>query len=153
MTPDSALGALAQRVARVEQRVDDLMERIVERFAGVAEDIRIFAPMVREHDEMRAEMRFVRESVTSLLAQQKLLETRIQEERQLRIEGQRERKEELEAAIAERTAEMARLEADRVKQHKEMRTRVLVATLALLGVFATSLGGIIVAYIAQRGGP
>jgi phage shock protein A len=64
--------------------VDDLMERIVEKFAGVAEDVRVFAPMVREHDEMRAEMRFVRESVTAILTRQAALEKRMEEEREER---------------------------------------------------------------------
>lgn len=149
------MGALAQRLARVEQRVDDLMERIVEKFAGVAEDIRIFAPMVREHDEMRAEMRFVRESVTQLLTAQGALERRFEEEKQERIKGQAERKAELEEAILARNAEMAkleedrkkelvRIEEDREKQNRELRNRLLVATLALMGVFMTAAGGVAV---------
>lgn len=138
MTPDSALGGLAQRLARLEQRVDDLMERIVERFAAVAEDVRIFAPMVREHDEMRAEMRFVRESVTSILEQQRRLEERLREERQQRIDGQAERKKELEAAIA-----------DRDKQHAELRAGNRKAVLAFMGVFITALAGVIIQLISQ----
>jgi Asp-tRNA(Asn)/Glu-tRNA(Gln) amidotransferase B subunit len=138
VTPDSALGGLAQRLARLEQRVDDLMERIVERFAGVAEDVRIFAPMVREHDEMRAEMRFVRESVTSILEQQRRLEERIREERQQRIDGQQERKKELEVAIAERD-----------KQHAELRAGNRKAVLAFMGVFITALAGVIIQLISQ----
>lgn len=152
MSPDSALGALAQRVARVEQRVDDLMERVVEKFAGVAEDIRIFGPLVREHDEMRAELRFVRESVTTLLAEQRVLKEALQQEKAERLTGQAERKAELEEAVAERRTELERLEVERNKQHAEMRAKILQATLALVGVFMTSLGGIVVAYVAQRGG-
>lgn len=132
--------------------MDDLMERIVERFAGVAEDVRIFAPMVREHDEMRAEMRFVRESVTSILTEQRELKEKLATERQERIAGQAERKAELEEAVAERKADQDRMEADRKKSDREMRTRILVATLALCGVLLSSVTGVIIAYLAQTGG-
>lgn len=56
MTPDSALGSLAQRLARLEQRVDDLMNRVVEKFSEVAEDFRVFGPMLQDHAMFRANM-------------------------------------------------------------------------------------------------
>jgi DNA repair exonuclease SbcCD ATPase subunit len=66
--PDSALGQLAQRVARIEQRVDDLASRAIERFGELSEtvkaarleateDYKMFGPMLEERAEMRAEIR------------------------------------------------------------------------------------------------
>lgn len=159
MSPDSALGALAQRLARIEQRVDDLMERIVEKFAVVAEDIRIFGPLVREHDEMRAEMRFVRESVVGILARQTALEKRMDDEREERIKGQAERKNELEAAREERNLEIARIEADRRKQADEFRARADAQRAesrklfyGVVGIFITAAFGLVAQLLGSGGG-
>jgi hypothetical protein len=150
MSPDSALGAIAQRVARLEQRVEDLMERVIERFAGVADDVRVFAPLIREHDEMRAEMRFVRESVTQLLASQGALEKRFEEERAERIKGQEKRRVEIEAAREERNLEIARLEAAARKQNEEMQIHADKQRLesrrllfGLVGIFLSSAAVVI----------
>jgi chromosome segregation ATPase len=139
--------------------VDDLMERIVEKFAGVAEDVRVFAPMVREHDEMRAEMRFVRESVTTLLASHAALEKRIEQEREERRAGQAERKQEMEDAIAARDLEMRKLEERerereerRQQQHQDLRKFYIQLMAGLATIFLTSLGGVVVAWITSRGG-
>jgi chromosome segregation ATPase len=161
--PDSPLGALQERVARLEQRADDLMQRVLERFGDFAEDIRVFAPLVREHDEMRAEMRFVRESVTTLLAHLGALEKRIEQEREDRIKGQAERKAELEEATAARSAEIAKMERDREareeaqkaeveRQRRDFRVKYIQIMAGIVSIFLTSLGGVAIAYISQRGG-
>lgn len=117
------------------------MERWIERFATLSEDIRVFAPMVREHDEMRAEMRFVRESMTAILVAQAALDKRLQDEQAERVKGQAERKAELEAAVAERET-----------QHKDLRLKYVQVMVGLVGIFMTSLGGIVVAYLAWKAG-
>jgi chromosome segregation ATPase len=77
MSPDSALGQLAQRVARLEQRVDDLAQRAVERLADLAEAVRsaradarqdyeAFGPMLVEHAEIRGDVRHLGEVVSRL---------------------------------------------------------------------------------------
>lgn len=63
----------------------------------------------------------------------------LEREHNERIEGQAERKRELEEAISQRTDEMRKMEAASKTQARELRNRMLVATLAFLGVFLTSL--------------
>src|SRR4051812_47777870 len=112
MSPDSPLGKLAQRVSALEQRVEDLVRGFTERLGDIAgevrtmrkdtaEDIRAFGPLVQEHHEIKTEMGFVREAVLGLRADIAALDKRMDDERELRIAGQEDRRRELREAHEE----------------------------------------------------
>lgn len=159
MTPDSALGALQERVAKLEQRTDDLASRAIEKFTEVADDFKVFGPMLQDQAAMRADFRHITETVDRVAGSQEKLEQRIEEERRERIAGQQARKEELEAAIAERNLEMRMME-DREKeredkrqqQHRDVRKFYLQLMAGIASIFLTSLGGVVVAWVSSRGG-
>lgn len=54
MSPDSALGQLAQRITRLEQRVEDTLERMAEKFGEINEAFRMFHPIPLEQAAIRA---------------------------------------------------------------------------------------------------
>jgi chromosome segregation ATPase len=152
VSPDSALGQIGQRLAKLEQRVDDLAARAVERIGDLAQEVRRaraestkdyerFGPMLVDHSDMRADMRHLTADVAKIATALDTLEDRFDQERVERIEGQRARKEEFDAAVAER--EM---------QHRDLRVKYMQMMVGIGGIFLTSLGGIVVAYLAQRGG-
>src|SRR4051812_37038785 len=77
MSPDSPLGRLAQRVSALEQRVEDLVARFNERLVDLAsevrnmrkdtaDDFRAFGPLVKEHHEIRADLRHLNDDVGRL---------------------------------------------------------------------------------------
>src|SRR3954447_4505009 len=106
------------------------MTRVVERFAEIAEDFKIFGPMLQDQAAARAEQRHLAADVEKVVHGLEQLERRLEGGKRERIAGQQARKEEWEAAIIERKAEMERDKMERDKQHREMRTKVVQATLA-----------------------
>jgi hypothetical protein len=54
VSPDSALGQLAQRITRLEQRVEDTLERMAEKFGEINEAFRMFHPIPLEQAAIRA---------------------------------------------------------------------------------------------------
>jgi uncharacterized coiled-coil protein SlyX len=59
MSPDSAetrIARLEQKVAKLEQRVEDLLVSIATQFSDLDRDIRQFAPLVREVDEVKHQL-------------------------------------------------------------------------------------------------
>jgi chromosome segregation ATPase len=79
LSPDSALGQLAQRLARLEQQVEDLTSRAIDRFGELAEAVKavrqesaenykVFGPMLEERASARAEMRHLEAEVGKLEA-------------------------------------------------------------------------------------
>lgn len=119
-------------------------------------DIRAFGPLVTEQALIRqmAEREFesLRKSLDGAHEGIRELGRRLEEEHRERIEGQIERKEELEAAVAQRRMEMEKQDIETRKLHAELQSRLKVAALGLLGVFMTSGGAVVVAIIAARGG-
>lgn len=140
MSPDSALGQLAQRVARVEQRVDDLMTRVVEKFAEVSEDFRVFGPMLQDHNTFRADLihavQDFQRARDELKDEIHELRVGLDREKIARREGQEERRQELVDAIEDRRRETA-----------QTRTMMKVAAIGLIGTFVTSGGVVLVAII------
>jgi predicted phage tail protein len=173
MSPDSPLGKVAQRVSALEQRVEDLVRGFTERLSDLAgevrsmrkdtaEDIRAFGPLVQEHHEIKAEMRFVHESMDALLAAHAALDKRMDDEREQRIAGQEDRRRELreahEAAMA--AAEAVKREAaealrdaitEREKQTRELKNRVTLGVLVLFGGFLTSGATLLAAILGGTG--
>jgi hypothetical protein len=56
VSPDSALGQLAQRITRLEQRVEDTLERMAEKFGEINEAFRMFHPIPLEQAAIRANL-------------------------------------------------------------------------------------------------
>lgn len=128
MSPDSALGQLAQRVSRVEQRVEDLMTRVVERFTEAERSRGDLRSEIRElRDELRRAVKELRGELVSL-------DQRLDSESEERRKGQQERKNELADAIA-----------DRRRESGQTRTMMKVAAIGLIGTFITSGGAVLVA--------
>jgi chromosome segregation ATPase len=55
-TPETRIGRLEQKVAKLEQRVEDLLVSIKSQFDGLDEDIRRFAPMVAEVNDLKHQL-------------------------------------------------------------------------------------------------
>ena len=55
-SPETRIGRLEQKVAKLEQRVEDLLVSIKAQFDGLDEDIRQFAPMVKEVNDLKHEL-------------------------------------------------------------------------------------------------
>jgi chromosome segregation ATPase len=170
VSPDSALSVLQERVARLEQRADDILERVLERFgtlqAAIKEgrsesqtDLAAFGPMLRDHSDMRADMRHMRDKVDNALAKIEALDKRLDEEREQRLSGQRERREELVIAREERDVEIARMKADAEKQYNELQARAAQQRLenrrlvfGLAGIFLTAAAGVAAQILGAGGG-
>lgn len=151
--PDSLVGALQERVAKLEQRADDLASRAIERFGDLAlaisgartemaEDMKVFGPMLQDHAAMRADMRHLAEDVAKVVNGLETLEVRFDRERDERIKGQAERKQELDAAIEARNLEMNKLAAGNRR-----------AVIAFMGVFVTALAGVVIQLLNHGGHP
>jgi DNA repair exonuclease SbcCD ATPase subunit len=160
MSPDSPLGQLAQRVARIEQRMEDVIARFTERVGDMAgeirrlhedadRDIRAFAPAVQDIDRHGVRIEYVIEQVNSLHRGLESLDKRMDLEREQRILGQEERKRELREAQEAAQAEIERVQreaaaalrdaiTDREKQTRELKNRITLALLTLAGLFVTS---------------
>ena len=170
MSPDSPLGILQERVAKLEQRADDLIGRVMERFGDLAGDIKegrievqkdfeVFGPMIRDHSDFRADMRHLTTKVEDALRKIEALDKRLDEEHDQRIAGQRERREELVIAREERDMELARMKADAEKQYAELQARAAQQRLenrrmvfGLLGIFLTSVAAVLAQILGAGGG-
>lgn len=139
--------AMAERLRQVELTLAGIAQRV----ADHENDYRVFAPLVTEHALQRQSLEKLAADLKGAHDAIRDLDARVAREVRERIEGQRERKEELEAAISERNAEMARIELEREKQHKALRAKLIQATIALVGVFITSGGAVLAALLAQGG--
>jgi chromosome segregation ATPase len=106
----------------------ELYARMDERFAGLATDVH------EAHEGVRA----INERIVTLSDH---FDERLDTEREERRKGQDERKVELEDAVA-----------DREKQFKALRLEYTKLMVGIGSIFLTSLGGVIVAWLAQRGG-
>lgn len=153
VAPDSALGSLAQRLARLEQRVDDLMNRVVEKFSEVAEDFRVFGPMLQDHAMFRANMdhlsqdfRELRttlsEAITEFRSGLDELETRLEREARERqkVREDREARERLEEKKAAAERAERRMTARRDRWARWLGAAALVAT--AIGMAIQVLGGV-----------
>lgn len=59
MSPDSAetrISRLEQKVARLEQRVEDLLLSVAQQIADLDRDIRAFAPVAKEVNDLKHEL-------------------------------------------------------------------------------------------------
>jgi chromosome segregation ATPase len=127
MSPESALGALAQRVAKVEQRVDDLATRALERVGEIAaslkdaraetnENFRVFGPVIQDHAALRRDIEHLTNALTDVKGS--LRELRVDLEA---LEDNLERAESERQKIREAREERER-EWDRVRK-KEREER------------------------------
>jgi DNA repair exonuclease SbcCD ATPase subunit len=169
MSPDSALGQLAQRVARIEQRMEDVIARFTERVTDMAgeirrlhedadRDIRAFAPAVQDIDRHGVRIEYVIEQINSLDRGLDSLDKRMDLEREQRILDREERKRELREAqeAAQAAIEQVQREAaealrdaitEREKQTRELKNRITLALLTLAGLFVTSGATLIAALL------
>lgn len=136
-------GVHADRFREAELTIAGLVQRVNDH----ENDYRVFAPMVTEQALMRKSLEDMGKSLDGAHDAIRKLDERLDTESRERREGQQKRKEELEGAIAERTKEMTRMELERDKQHKEMRAKLIQATIALVGVFLTSGAAVLAAIL------
>lgn len=83
------------------------------------------------------------------------LDTRLDDEVDARRAGDEAHRQEIEAARAERLKQIARLEAKREKDRKDVRLRMMGVVVGLLTTLVTVAGGVVVAYLellAAKGG-
>lgn len=117
----------------MEQRVDDLLRRVVDQFDGVATDFRAFGPMLQDHATFRADL-------GHLLEDYRRDSTTFQEDlREIRRELVA-----LEHKIDEEA--MARIKDAR---RDKMVTRA--AAVGLFGTFLTSAAGVLAALLTGSG--
>lgn len=170
MSPDSPLGVLQERVARLEQRADDLLGRVLERFGDLTSDIKEaraesakdftrFGPMIQDHSDFRADMRHLNAKLDAAVAKIEALDKRLDDEHDQRISGQRERREELVIAREERDVEMAKMKAEGERQYNELQERARQQRLenrrlvfGLAGIFLTSAGAVVAQILGAGGG-
>lgn len=126
-------------------------------------DIRAFGPLVTEQALIRqmAEREFesVRKSLDGAHDAIRALEQKLEREHDERVEGQIQRKRELEEATAARSAEIARIEAERERQNKELQARADQAKLenrklliGMISIFITSAAAVLAPILSGGGG-
>ena len=130
MTTDSLearIGRLEQSVAKLEQRVDDLLDRLAGQFKDLDDDVRAFAPIVREVDSVKAELRYI------IKAQQEAQKTlaEAQQDTQRAIGDLRMRMEQEAKARAQG-------QEKRRKEDRTNRTLLWVAAIGLVGLVLES---------------
>lgn len=137
---DERLRIVEIDLSRVKQRVDD----------HEADFVR-FAPMIVDVHELKWTLEKAQKDLGQAHEAIRELSERLDREHKERVEGQAERKRELEEAQAARDLELKKMEQVRVTQNREMRNRLLVATIALIGVFLTAAGGVLVQLVSGGG--
>lgn len=158
MSPDSPLGKLAQRVASLEQRMEDVIARFTERVAEMAaelrrlgdrhdSDIRSFAPLVEEHHELRADLRHIAEKVTDLRSDITAAITEFRRgldeiEERLMVEA----KDRLQVREQREEREKER-ELLHQKDVRAQRMMLRVAAVGLFGTFLTSTAAVLAAVL------
>ena len=87
-SPETRIARLEQKVAKLEQRVEDLLVSIATQFADLDRDFRQFAPIVREVDDLKHQLRLAlaeaRGAREDLAALKKSLEDRAETQRKER---------------------------------------------------------------------
>lgn len=170
MSPDSALGQLAQRIAKVEQRVDDLASRALERVTEIAdnlkhsreetnENFRQFRPMIQDHVAFRVDLKHLTDDternfakvmaeIRALEEQQGALEDRLDREERERI-AIREAREEKEK---ERERERKRERAERAATEKRDKWARRIQTVAVALTFVSTSIAVAVFLLGQQRG-
>lgn len=134
------------------REIELTMAGVVQRVADHENDYRVFAPLVTEQALMRRALEELEKDLTGAHGAIREIASKLEREREERIAGQQQRKRELEEAVAARTAEIAKIEEHRELESQKNRTERLRITLALLAVFITSAGGVVVAIVTSKGG-
>ena len=125
-SPETRLGRLEQITAKLEQRMDDLLDRLAGQFKDLDDDVRAFAPIVREVDAVKAELRFIVNAQRELQSAVGDLRMRMEKESQERREGQEKRR----------------------KEGRTSRTLLIVAAIGLFGQFLLSLSAVIAVLVS-----
>lgn len=145
---DNRLREAEIELGKVRQRVDD--------HEG---DIRVFASMPTELEKIRWAQEKATESISAAHAAIRELSARIDVEHEDRIKGQVARKLEVEEALAERNAEMAKIEEQQQARYSELQARADQQRLenrrlliGLVTIFLTSATSVLIALLTG-GGP
>lgn len=146
---DNRLREVEVSLARVAQRVDD-HEGDIHRFAGLPGELH----------EIRWAQGKMQESLDAAHGAIRDLSARIDREHEERIQGQLDRKRELEEAQEIRNAEIALAAKENEARYMELqaradaqRTQNRQMLLGLLGIFLTSAGSVLVAVLTGGGTP
>jgi regulator of protease activity HflC (stomatin/prohibitin superfamily) len=140
---DNRLREVEVNLARVAQRVDD-HEGDIHRFAGLPGELH----------EIRWAQGKMQESLDAAHGAIRDLSARIDREHEERIQGQLDRKRELEEAQAERNLELARIEKEQADRYMELQARADQQRLenrrmliGLVTIFLTSATSVLVAVL------
>ena len=166
MSPDSAIGQLAQRIAKVEQRVDDLATRALERVTEISdslkgaraetnENFRVFGPIIQDHAALRRDIEHLNEAFTDVKAALRELRHDLETLEDNLERAERERQQIREAREArERELEIARKKEVEEREATERRDkwarRIQTVAVALTFV-STSIAVAVFIFGQQRG--
>jgi hypothetical protein len=123
-------------------------------------DLRVFASLPTELEKIRWGQEQMRESLNAAHDAIRNLSERIDREHAERVEGQADRKRELEEAQAARSKEIKVMEAERERQYLELQAQAERSRLenrrmllGLLTIFLTSATSVAVALLSGGGTP
>jgi hypothetical protein len=151
------------RLREVEIELHSLSEMVRASLSRHEENFRVFYPLTTELALLRQNLERLqtefgedlREAHEAIRGQS----SRLDEEHKERVRGQRERKEEFEAATLARGAEIAKLQADNERRYREIQVqaeqRKLENRKLLLGlvtIFVTSVTAVLIPIVSGGGG-
>lgn len=166
MSPDSALGQLAQRIARVEQRVDDLAERALERVAEISESLkgarsetnenfRVFGPIIQDHAALRRDIEHLSDAFLEVKASLRQLRTDLEALEDSLERAERERQQ-IREAREERERELERVRVkerdERLATEKRDKWARRIQTVAVALTFISTSVAVLVFLVGQQRG-
>ena len=164
--PDSALGLLAQRVAKVEQRLDDLATRALERVSEVAESLkhardesnenfRQFGPVIHDQSAVRSDITHLMERFTEIRVEIRELRADLETLEDNLERAERERAQ-IREAREEREKEWERVRAkereDRLASERRDKWARRIQTVAVALTFVTTSIAVAVFILGQQRG-
>jgi DNA repair exonuclease SbcCD ATPase subunit len=135
--PDSAetrLGIVERQVAKLEQAKDDLLDRLNERFKTFDDDVRAFAPLLKDIVEIQRDLKYIHEAIADNRGSVAALDKRV-------TDAIRDLIARLEAAagtLTERLDEEEHAREVRIKGERRDKWMRIATTVALVGTFISS---------------
>src|SRR5215216_5260790 len=110
-SPETRIARLEQKVAKLEQRVEDLLVSIKTQFEGLDEDIRRFAPMAGEVNELKHQLSLALGEARGARAELKDLRASLEQRAEVqRLERKADRKALITTILASATLIVAAIQ-------------------------------------------